>query len=55
MNKIDFNKLLMGRYDELPFTIGLDDGQYNEGVLDGFMDGALWAYDLLTTNGKHND
>ena len=39
----DFEKRLKDRIEELPFTNGLDDGQYNEGVIDGFELGAIWV------------
>jgi hypothetical protein len=55
MNRVEFQRMLMDEYNNLPFTNGLDDGCYNEGVLDGFMGGALWAYDLLTAKGSDND
>lgn len=39
----DFMSRLGDRIKELPFTKGLDDGQYNEGVIDGFERGAYWV------------
>lgn len=39
----DFEQRLKDRIEELPFTKGVDDGQYNEGIIDGFEDGARWA------------
>lgn len=38
-----FNKLLTEELNKLPFTKGVDDGQYNDGMLDGFELGARWC------------
>lgn len=39
----DFENRLKNRIKELPFTNGVDDRQYNDGLIDGFEQGAHWA------------
>jgi hypothetical protein len=38
-----FNVALKQELDKLPYTNGLDDGQFNDGVCNGFELGAEWA------------
>jgi hypothetical protein len=38
-----FDEKLQAELDKLPFESGVDDGMYNDGVLDGFELGARWA------------
>lgn len=45
---INDRKFIIGLEKELaklPYTKHLDDGQYNDGVLDGFELGAEWGYE----------
>jgi hypothetical protein len=39
---------LWARLQELPYTKHLDDGQYNDGVIDGFEQGVRWVYSKLS-------
>lgn len=38
-----FDKSLEEKLKELPYTPHLDDGGYNDGMVDGFESGANWA------------
>lgn len=38
-----FEEALEEKLEEIPYTPHLDDGEYNEGVYDGFESGAEWA------------
>lgn len=52
MIKIDFEQELDEQLNKLPYTKHLDDGQYNDGVLDGFELGARWCYERCLTDEK---
>jgi hypothetical protein len=43
----DFENKLQEQLDLLPFTKGLDDGQYNDGQQAGFEKGARWAIEEI--------
>lgn len=43
----DFVKLLYDKLKELPYTKHVDDGQYNDGQINGFEEGAMWALNLF--------
>ena len=43
---MDFEGKLQEKLDKLPYEKHVDDGQYNDGQLDGFEAGARWAFAL---------
>jgi hypothetical protein len=43
---MDFEEQLKIELDKLPYKKHVDDGQYNDGQLDGFELGARWAFAL---------
>ena len=43
---MDFEEQLKIELDKLPYEKHVDDGQYNDGQLDGFELGARWAFAL---------
>jgi len=46
----NFEELLQKELDKLPYTKHLDDGQYNDGQVVGFENGARWALSLFTVS-----
>ena len=47
---MDFEDKLQEQLDKLPYEKHLDDGQYNDGQLNGFEAGARWAFALYNKN-----
>ncbi len=47
----NFEELLQKELDKLPYTKHLDDGQYNDGQVAGFENGARWALSLFAVIG----
>ena len=45
---MSFEEELKKRISEIPFVQGQDDGLYPEGYVDGFEEGALWAFELCS-------
>lgn len=52
--KPDFEKSLLEKLDELPYTKHVDDGQFNDGQLCGFEIGARWAHEKLYNASTEN-
>jgi hypothetical protein len=48
MQGLPTDEELWERLQKLPYTNGLDDGQYNDGVIDGFEQGVRWVYQKLS-------
>jgi hypothetical protein len=42
-----FDRQLQAEIDKLPYVKHLDDGMYNNGRLDGFIEGARWRHELV--------
>lgn len=49
---MDFEDKLQEQLDKLPYKKHVDDGQYNDGQLDGFEAGARWAFALYNVVGQ---
>ena len=52
LGKVDLEKKITKKLEELPYTKHLDDGQYNDGQLVGFELGARWAYNQAIEDNK---
>jgi len=51
----NFEELLQKELDKLPYTKHLDDGQYNDGQVAGFENGARWALNLFAVSRCNSD
>ena len=49
-----FEEELQEEINKFPYTKGLDDGQYNAGVLSGFDLGAYWGYNKALEDAAEN-